>query len=49
MTVPPLVPLPGVTVSQLAFSDAVQSIVPPPVLLTAKVLAAGLEPPCGRR
>ena len=44
--VPALVPLAGDTLSQLALSDAVQSIEPPPVLLTDKVLAAGLAPPC---
>jgi hypothetical protein len=43
--VPELVPLAGDTLSQLAVSDAVQSMDPPPVLLTASVLAAGLEPP----
>ena len=31
MIVPAFVPLPGATLSQLALSDAVQSIVPPPV------------------
>jgi len=35
------VPLAGDTLSQLALSDAVQSIEPPPVLLTDNVLAAG--------
>ena len=44
--VPALVPLPGERLSQLALSDAVQSIDPPPVLVTDSVLAAGLDPPC---
>jgi hypothetical protein len=43
--VPEFVPLAGDTLSQLALSDAVQFIEPPPVLLTVSVLAAGLEPP----
>ena len=43
--VPAFVPLAGDTLSHVALSDAVQSIVPPPVLLTASVLAAGSEPP----
>ena len=43
--VPAFVPLVGDTLSQAAPSEAVQSIDPPPVLLTASVLAAGLEPP----
>src|SRR3954470_4215591 len=43
--VPALVPLVGDSLSQAAPSEAVQSIDPPPVLLTASVLAAGLEPP----
>ena len=43
--VPAFVPLAGETLSQLALSDAVQLIVPPPVLLTDSVLAAGLAPP----
>ena len=45
VTVPALVPLPGETLIQLALSDAVQSIEPLPVLLTANVLAAGEAPP----
>src|SRR4051794_29163242 len=43
--VPELVPLAGDTLSQLAVFAAVQSIEPPPELLTASVLAAGLAPP----
>ena len=43
--VPAFVPLVGDTLSHVALSDAVQSIVSPPVLLTASVLAAGSEPP----
>src|SRR3954453_16425666 len=43
--VPPLVPLAGDTVSQLALSDPVQSMDPPPVFETDSVLAAGLGPP----
>src|SRR5690349_17993811 len=39
------VALAGVTASHAASSDAVTSSVPPPVLLTATVLAAGLVPP----
>ena len=38
-------PLPGVTVSQLASSDAVKFSVPPPVLATETVRAAGLAAP----
>ena len=45
VTVPPFVPLAGDTLSQLALSDAVQSIDPPPVFETANVLAAGDDPP----
>ncbi len=44
--VPVLVPLAGDRLSQVAVSVAVQSIEPPPVLLTASVLAAGFAPPC---
>src|SRR4051812_6497333 len=44
--VPAPVPLAGATLSQLAFSDAVQFSEPPPVFVTLSVLAAGLEPPC---
>jgi hypothetical protein len=43
--VPAFVPLPGETVSQVALSATVQSIAPPPVLLTDSVFAAGLAPP----
>src|SRR2546423_1177145 len=43
--VPVFVPLAGDTLSHVALSDAVQSIDPPPVLLTDSVLAAGSEPP----
>ena len=43
--VPEFVPLVGDTLSHVALSDAVQSIDPPPVLLTDSVLAAGLAPP----
>src|SRR3954463_5591706 len=39
------VALAGVTASHAASSDAVTSSVPPPVLVTATVLAAGLVPP----
>ena len=45
LIVPALVPLPGDTLSQLALSDAVQLIEPPPELATASDLAAGLAPP----
>src|SRR3954463_12364592 len=45
LMVPAFVPLAGDRLSQAAPSEAVQSIEPPPVLLTASVLAAGLEPP----
>ena len=40
------VALAGVTASHAASSDAVTSSVPPPVFVTATVLAAGLDPPC---
>ena len=43
--VPLLVPLVGDRLSQLALSEAVQFIVPPPALVTVSVLAAGLAPP----
>ena len=43
--VPPLVPLVGATLSHRTSSDAVQLIVPPPVLDTVRVLDAGLAPP----
>ncbi len=43
--VPALVPLVGDRLSQLAPSDAVQFSVPPPLLLTDSVLAAGDDPP----
>jgi hypothetical protein len=43
--VPELVPLPGETLNHVSLSDAVQSIDPPPVLLTDSVFAAGLDPP----
>ena len=43
--VPALVPLVGDRLSQLAPSDAVQFSVPPPVLLTDSVLAAGFDDP----
>src|SRR3954451_23395404 len=43
--VPLFVPLVGDSVSQLALSEAVQFMVPPPALVTVSVLAAGLEPP----
>jgi hypothetical protein len=46
VTVPEFVPLAGATLSQLAFSDAVQSSEPPPVFEIDSVLAAGLAPPC---
>ena len=39
------VPVPGVTVSQVASSEAVKFSVPPPVLATDSVLAAGLAAP----
>ena len=42
---PALVPDPGVTVSHEASSAVVQLRVPPPVLATASVLAAGVAPP----
>src|SRR5437868_887048 len=45
VTVPLFVPLVGETLSQDASSEAVQLIVPPPVLATVSVLAAGLGPP----
>ena len=45
VTVPPFVPLPGDTLSQLALSDAVQSSEPPPAFDTANVLAAGSRRP----
>jgi hypothetical protein len=45
VTVPPFVPLAGATLSQLALSDAVQFMDPPPVLETVIVFAAGLAPP----
>src|SRR5256714_9770465 len=43
--VPLLAPLVGERLSQLALSEAVQFIVPPPALVTVSVLAAGLDPP----
>src|SRR5688500_669725 len=39
------VPLAGVTVSHDASSEAVKDRVPPPVLVTLTVLAAGFAPP----
>ena len=39
---PAFVPLPGDTLSQVAFSDAVQLIEPLPVLLTDTVLAGAV-------
>src|SRR5688572_24989792 len=44
--VPPPLPSAGVTASQAASSDAVQLMIPPPVLATASVLAAGFAAPC---
>ena len=46
--VPEFVPLVGETLSQVAFSDAVQFIDPPPVLDTDSVFAAGFAPPSAR-
>src|SRR4051794_24647441 len=43
--VPVFVPVAGDRLSHVALSDAVQSIDPPPVLLTESVLAAGSDPP----
>ena len=43
--VPEFVPLAGDRPSQLALSEAVQLMLPPPVLLTDSVLAAGFGPP----
>src|SRR5690242_7123637 len=43
-SVPELAPLAGVTESHVWLSDAVQFSMPPPVLLTVAVCAAGLEP-----
>src|SRR5258708_2685950 len=45
VTVPALAPLPGDTLSQVTFSDAVQLIEPEPVFETLTVLAAGSVPP----
>jgi len=44
--VPFPIPLLGVKESQVAPPLAVQFSVPPPVLLTLTVLAAGFDPPC---
>jgi hypothetical protein len=46
VTVPLPVPEAELSVSQAAFSLAVQVRVPPPVLLMVRVWAAGLPPPC---
>ena len=43
---PAPVPLPGVTDSHGASSEAVHDSVPPPVLLTVKARVAGAAPPC---